>query len=274
MNLKQIHLVSDSTGETVSCITRACLAQFENANPTEHLWWLVRTPGQVERVISGIEAHKGLVLFTLVDTELRKLLEEGCKKLKVPCISVLDPVMLALSSYLKANIAAQPGLQHVLDAEYFERIDAMQYTLAHDDGQLLEGLDDADVIVVGISRTSKTPTCMYMANRGIKAANIPLVPDIPLPQELFATKRPLIVGLTKDPASLAEIRKSRLRYLNEKDDTDYADFEAVKAEVTLARRIFSRNGWPVIDVSRRSIEEAAAAIMQLHQDREAAKSAS
>jgi regulator of PEP synthase PpsR (kinase-PPPase family) len=180
--------------------------------------------------------------------------------------------MLALSSYLKANIAAQPGLQHVLDAEYFARIDAMQYTLAHDDGQLLEGLDDADVIVVGISRTSKTPTCMYMANRGVKAANIPLVPEIPLPQELFAVKRPLIVGLTKDPASLAEIRKSRLRFLNERDDTDYADFEAVKAEVTMARRIFSRYGWPVIDVSRRSIEEAAAAIMQLHQDREAVQS--
>jgi hypothetical protein len=160
----------------------------------------------------------------------------------------------------------------VLDAEYFERIDAMQYTLAHDDGQLLEGLDDADVIVVGISRTSKTPTCMYMANRGVKAANIPLVPNIPLPKELFEVKRPLIVGLTKDPASLAEIRKSRLRFLNERDDTDYADFEAVKAEVTLARRIFSRHNWPVIDVSRRSIEEAAASIMQLHQDREAAKS--
>jgi regulator of PEP synthase PpsR (kinase-PPPase family) len=267
MNLKQIHLVSDSTGETVSCITRACLAQFENTNPTEHLWWLVRTPGQVERVISGIQSHKGLVLFTLVDIELRKLLEEGCKKLKVPCISVLDPVMMALSSYLQTNIAAQPGLQHVLDAEYFERIDAMQYTLAHDDGQLLEGLDDADVIVVGISRT-----CMYMANRGVKAANIPLVPNIPLPKELFEVKRPLIVGLTKDPASLAEIRKSRLRFLNERDDTDYADFEAVKAEVTLARRIFSRHNWPVIDVSRRSIEEAAASIMQLHQDREAAKS--
>jgi regulator of PEP synthase PpsR (kinase-PPPase family) len=151
----------------------------------------------------------------------------------------------------------------VLDAEYFARIDAMHFTLAHDDGQLLDGLDDADVVLVGVSRTSKTPTCMYLANRGVKAANIPLIPGLPAPPELLASRRPLIVGLTKEPKSLTDIRRTRLRFLNQIDDTDYADEERVKDEVADARRLFARQGWPVIDVTRRSIEEAAATILQM-----------
>ncbi len=244
-------------------MARACLVQFENIEAIPHLWWLVRTQGQVERVIAGIEACPGVVLATLMDNAVRGVLEEACRHMHLPCIPVLDPVMATLAAYLDSEFGAQPGRQHVLDADYFSRIDAMHYTLAHDDGQLLEDLDDADVVLVGVSRTSKTPTCMYLANRGIKAANVPLVPGLDPPPELLACKGPLIVGLTKEPKSLTDIRRSRLRFLNQSDETDYADPEKVREEVTRARRLFAERGWPVIDVSRRSIEEASASILQL-----------
>ncbi len=258
-----LHLVSDATGETLSSLARACLVQFEQVEPIQHLWWLVRGQGQVSRVVAGIEAEPGVVLATLLDGAVRALIEEACRQLRVPFIPVLDPVMAALSSYLNVEFGAQPGRQHVLDAEYFARIDAMHFTLAHDDGQLLDGLNDADVVLVGVSRTSKTPTCMYLANRGVKAANIPLIPGMPPPPELFNVTRPLVVGLTKEPKSLTDIRRSRLKFLHQTDDTDYADEDSVKDEVTAARKLFSRQGWPVIDVTRRSIEEASATILQM-----------
>lgn len=259
-----LHLVSDATGETLSSVARACLVQFEDVQPVQHLWWLVRTQGQVERVIAGIEANPGIVLFTLVDTGVRAVLEEACRHLHMPCIPVLDPVMAALSGYLEVDFRALPGRQHMLDAEYFRRIDAMHFTLAHDDGQLVSDLDQADIIVVGVSRTSKTPTCMYLANRGIKAANIPLVPGVPPPPELIAARKPLIVGLTKEHKSLVDIRRHRLKFLNQTEETDYADADKVRDEVAAARRLFATHGWPVIDVTRRSIEEASAAILQLY----------
>ena len=258
-----LHLVSDATGETLSSVARACLVQFDQVEPIQHLWWLVRGQGQVSRVVAGIEMEPGVVLATLMQGAVRSLLEEACRQLRVPFIPVLDPVMAALSSYLNVEFGAQPGRQHVLDAEYFARIDAMHFTLAHDDGQLLDGLTDADVVLVGVSRTSKTPTCMYLANRGVKAANIPLIPGMPPPPELLAARQPLIVGLTKEPKSLADIRRSRLRFLNQRVETDYADEDHVKQEVSDARRLFARQGWPVIDVTRRSIEEAAATILQM-----------
>ncbi len=259
-----LHLVSDATGETVSSAARACLVQFENVEPIQHMWWLVRTQGQVERVIAGIEASPGLVLATVMDSAVRGLLEEACRHMHVPCVSLLDPVMAALAGYLDTEFGTQPGRQHVLDAEYFKRIDAMHFTLAHDDGQLLSELDEADLVLVGVSRTSKTPTSMYLANRGLKTANIPLIPGMPPPPELLAAKHPLIVGLTKEPKSLTDIRKARLQFLNQQDETDYADLDRVKEEVAMARRLFAQNNWPVIDVSRRSIEEASAAILQLY----------
>ncbi|MDR3439607.1 pyruvate, water dikinase regulatory protein [Telmatospirillum sp.] len=259
-----IHLVSDASGETVSSVARACLVQFENVESIRHLWWLVRSPAQVERVIDGITANPGVVLVTLMDGAVRGLLEDACRRLQVPYIPVLDPVMAALAGYLQADFGAQPGRQHALDAAYFQRIDAMHFTLSHDDGQMLHDLDSADIVLVGISRTSKTPTCMYLANRGIKAANIPLVPEIPPPAELLAAKRPLIVGLTKEPKSLTDIRRSRLRFLGGGEESDYADPERVRDEVNMARKLFTLHGWPVIDVSRRSIEEASAAILQLY----------
>lgn len=256
-----LHLVSDATGETVSSVARACLVQFENVQPIQHLWWLVRTQGQVERVIAGIEANPGLVLFTIVDTGVRAVLEEACKHLQIPCIPVLDPVMVALAGFLEEEVHAQPGRQHVLDAEYFKRIDAMHFTLAHDDGQMVEDLEHADIIVVGVSRTSKTPTCMYLANRGIKAANVPLVPGVALPQQVIEARHPLVVGLTKEPKSLSDIRRNRLKFLNQ-EETDYADVDKVREEVNNARRLFARHSWPVIDVTKRSIEEASASILQ------------
>jgi regulator of PEP synthase PpsR (kinase-PPPase family) len=259
-----LHLVSDATGETVTSAARACLVQFEEVHAVQHNWWLVRTQGQVERTIAGIEDNPGLVLFTLVDTGVRALLEEACRQRKIPCVSVLDPVMAGLSAFLGTEVKALPGRQYQLDAEYFRRIDAMQFTLAHDDGQLIELCNNADVVLVGVSRTSKTPTCMYLANRGLKCANYPLVPGVPLPIELEAAKRPLIVGLTKDPKSLSDIRRARLRLLNNDEEADYAQYEKVKEEVQSARRIFTRLGWPVLDVTRRSIEEASASIMQLY----------
>ena len=269
-----LHLVSDATGETLSSVARACLVQFDRVEPIQHLWWLVRSQGQVARVVAGIEAEPGVVLATLMDGGVRSLLEEACRQLRVPFIPVLDPVMAALSGYLNVEFGAQPGRQHVLDADYFARIDAMHYTLAHDDGQLLTGLGDADVVLTGVSRTSKTPTCMYLANRGIKAANVPLIPGMPPPPELMSLKGPLIVGLTKEPKSLTDIRRSRLKFLQQNEETDYADEERVKNEVAEARRLFARQGWPVIDVTRRSIEEASATILQLlTQRREAAEQA-
>ncbi len=259
-----LHLVSDATGETVTSAARACLVQFPDAHPIQHLWWLVRTQAQVQRVIAGIEANPGIVLFTIVDTGVRGVLEEACRHLQVPCVPVLDPVMAALSAHLETEFTSQPGRQHVLDAEYFDRIDAMHFTIAHDDGQNLDHLDDADVVLVGVSRTSKTPTCMYLANRGLKAANVPLVPGVPPPERLARLRRPLVVGLTKEPRSLTDIRRHRLRLLHQDADSSYADLDAVREEVLAARRLFARHGWPVIDVTRRSIEEAAAAIVQLY----------
>jgi regulator of PEP synthase PpsR (kinase-PPPase family) len=262
------HLVSDATGETVASVARACLVQFEGAEPIWHAWSLVRTKRQLNNVVSGIESNPGMVMFTLVNPNLRSSLEEACHNLQIPCISILDPAIAALSSYLGVKSRQKPGLQHALDAEYFNRIDAITYVLAHDDGQSPRDLNEADVVLVGVSRTTKTPTCIYLANRGIKAANVPLVPGCPLPAELITATKPLIVGLTKDPARLVQVRRNRLRILKQEEATNYIDLESVKNEIGAARRVFARYKWPVIDVTRRSIEEVAAAVLQLHDRRE------
>jgi regulator of PEP synthase PpsR (kinase-PPPase family) len=262
MTAYHMHLVSDATGETVNSVARACLVQFAGVEPIEHNWTLIRTKGQMVKVLRGIEQSPGAVLFTIVNDELRNVLVEGCRKLGVPCIPVLDPVIHALAAYLKVEISGRPGLQHALDAEYFHRIDAMNYALTHDDGQAGAELNQADIVLVGVSRTSKTPTCIYLANRGIKAANVPVVPGCPLPDELLDLTRPLVVGLTKDPARLVQLRRNRLRMISENgQDSDYTDLESVRHEVAQARRLCSKHGWPVIDVTRRSIEETAATIM-------------
>jgi len=265
MSMKRfhLHLVSDSTGETINSVARACVAQFDGVEPVEHFWNLVRTQRQLDLVIEGVRDNPGLVMFTLVDDKLRRRLQDVCNELAVPCIPVLDSLIAALGAYLGMESKSQPGRQHMLDAQYFGRMDAMDFAIAHDDGQSQKNLHEADVILVGVSRTSKTPTCIYLANRGVKAANVPFVPGVPLPPELTQLTRPLVVGLTKDPDRLVQIRRNRLRLLNQSEDTSYVDPEAVRAELQAARRFYAQQGWPVIDVSRRSIEETAAEILML-----------
>ena len=265
-----LHLVSDATGETLNSIARATTAQFEHVDIIYHRWSLIRTRFQLHRVLEGIETEPGPVLSTLVDKALRADLELTCGRLQVPLVNVLDPVMNLLAEHLGEQAAARPGKQYVLNADYFRRIDAMHYVLAHDDGQAQPGIAEADVVLVGVSRSSKTPTCFYLANRGIKAANVPLVPNLPEPEMLEAVHCP-VIGLTLDAEALIEIRRHRLRLIGagnntgivRQSGTEYVDEEAVKAELLWARRLCNRHGWPVIDVTRRSIEETAATVLQL-----------
>jgi regulator of PEP synthase PpsR (kinase-PPPase family) len=265
MTIHHLHLVSDATGETINSVARACLVQFEGIEPIEHVWSLIRTKGQMVKALTGIAKDPGPVLFTLVNEALRDQLLDGCRDLDVPCVPVLDPVIHRLAACFGVEIAGQPGLQHALDAEYFGRMDAMNFALTHDDGQIPGEIDKADVILVGVSRTSKTPTCIYLANRGLKAANVPVVPNCPLPGGLLESKLALIVGLTKDPARLVQVRRNRLRMIAQgQDDTDYVDLESVREEVAFARKLCQKHNWPIIDVSRRSIEETAATIMNLY----------
>ena len=258
-----IHLVSDATGETINSIARACLVQFEKVQAQEHFWSLIRSPRQLDMVMEGIRAWPGLVLYTFVDENLRRKLEEFCRSQNITSIPVLDPILKSMASHFGEASAQAPGKQHALDADYFARIDAMDFALAQDDGHGTERLADADVIILGVSRTSKTPTCIYLANRGIKAGNIPLIPGHPMPAEITKLTKPMIIGLTKDPDNLVEIRRNRLHLLQQNEQTSYIDLEKVHEEVQTARRFFARIGCPVIDVTRRSIEETSAEIMML-----------
>ena len=257
-----VHLVSDSTGETLNALARAACARFTNVLPIEHIYALVRSPRQLERALEEIGNAPGVVLHTIVDPALRGALESGCVQMDMPCMAALDPLVSALSRYLGATGSARAGAR--LDADYFDRIDALNYALSHDDGQGGQELERADVVLVGVSRTSKTPTCIYLAHRGVRAANVPLVTPGEVPPKLRALKGGvLIVALTLAPDRLLEIRRNRLRTLNERRESDYVDADAVRQEVVLARRLFEREGWPVIDVTRRSVEETAAAIINL-----------
>ncbi len=265
-----LHLVSDATGETLNAIARATTVQFEHVQINYHRWSLIRTRFQLQPVLHGIEAEPGPVLSTLVDRALRTDLELACQRLNVSIINVLDPVLAMLQEQIGEQAAARPGKQYVLDADYFRRIDAMHYVLAHDDGQQQPGIAEADVLLVGVSRSSKTPTCFYLANRGIKAANSPLVPGLDLPPGLENPPCP-VIGLTLDAPALIDIRRHRLKLIAagtptgtvRQESTDYVDEETVKAELLWARRLCTRRGWPVIDVTRRSIEETAATVLQL-----------
>ncbi|MFG1412552.1 MAG: pyruvate, water dikinase regulatory protein [Pseudomonadota bacterium] len=257
-----LHLVSDATGETLINVGRAACAQYANVLPIEHVYPLVRSMKQLERVLIDIENNPGIVLYTLVDKEVRERLKERCRELGVPFLSVLAPVVQMFQSYLGGEPQPRVGGQHALDATYFKRIDALNFTVMHDDGHMTDDLELADVVLLGVSRTSKTPTSIYLANRGIKTANIPLVPNVPLPPGLERLKKPLIVGLVASAERIVEIRQNRLLGLNAASpNTAYVDREAVSEELALSRRLCARHGWPLIDVSRRSIEETAAAII-------------
>ena len=258
-----VHLVSDSTGETLNAMARAVCARFENVLPIEHIYALVRSPRQLERALTDIEEAPGVVIHTIVDDQLRTALEEGVRRLDMPCIAALDPLVSSLQRYLGASISRRVGVQHALDNDYFNRMDALNYAIGHDDGQGGQDLEQADVVLVGVSRTSKTPTCIYLAHRGVRAANVPLVPTRPPPEKLFELKNTLVVGLTISPDRLIQIRRNRLLSLKEDRESSYIDIEAVREETVKARRLYERQGWPVIDVTRRSVEETAAAVLNL-----------
>ena len=264
-----LHLVSDSTGETLQSMTKAALVQFEGVTPVEHVWTLTRTVRQLDDILESIMKKPGLVLYTLVSKEMRDVLEMGCQRVGVPCVSVLDPVLTAFSDFLGKEIRRLPGRQHMLDKNYFSRIEALNFTMAHDDGQMTDDLYEAQIILVGVSRTSKTPTSFYLAHRGYKTANIPIVPSITLPESLFAlNRRTMVIGLTTSPDRLSEIRRNRLLSLNQTVETDYVDRDRIKEAVIFARKLFTREGWPIIDVTRRSVEETAAQIVTLYNRRQ------
>jgi regulator of PEP synthase PpsR (kinase-PPPase family) len=250
-------------------IAKAALAQFDDAEVIRHFWPMVRSRQHLDRIVGDLTANPGLVLYTLVNAEMRRRLEERCRALGLPHVPALDAVTAALEDRLGQEAKGRPGRQHAMDEAYFARVDAIQFTIAHDDGIGWENWEEAEILLAGVSRTSKTPTSIYLANRGYKVANVPLVVESPPPSLLFELRNPLVVGLTTAPKRLIEIRRNRLLLLNERTETAYVDEEKVESEVAFARRMFADNGWPVIDVTRRSIEETAAAVIRLVGEREA-----
>lgn len=266
-----LHLVSDATGTTLLGLARACTAQFEGINPIQKFWPLIRTQRQLERVIQKIEENPGPVIFTMVDKDLRQRLQERCEELGVPCLPVLDPIIRSFSSYLGLTAQNVPGLQHAMDDTYYRRVEAVDFAMRFDDGKHLDGLREADIILVGVSRTSKTPTSIFLARRGVKCANIPLVPGVIIPDEKLNLPGPLYIGLTTSPKRLVQIRRNRLN-ANQSDnkileENTYLDEIGIEEEIRNARKLFNKHKWPVIDVTKRSIEETAAEILALLQSR-------
>jgi regulator of PEP synthase PpsR (kinase-PPPase family) len=273
-NYFHLHMISDSTGETLIMVARAVAAQYANVTPVEHVYPLVRSQKQLDRVLAEIEEAPGIVLFTLLEKDLVERLEAKCKEVNIPSLSIIGPVMELFRAYLGRETSPRVGAQHTLNADYFKRIDALNYTMMHDDGQHVEGLEEADVVLVGVSRTSKTPTSIYLANRGIRTANVPLVPGIPIPPQLETLTKPLVVSLHASPERLVQVRQNRLLGmgagggLGARGEDAYVDRQSVAEEVALARKLSAKYDWPLLDVTRRSIEETAAAVMKLHADRQ------
>lgn len=262
-----LHLVSDATGETLSAIAKAVIVQYSKVRGIEHVHSLVRTKKQMNRVYQVIESEPGIVLYTIVNPELARGLDDFCRTLNVPCVPVMASIMQVFESYLGAPSTPTVGGQHVLNAEYFRRIDALNFTMAHDDGRLPDDLNDADIVIVGISRTSKTPTSIYLAQRGFKTTNIPLIPDLPLTPLLESANNVFVVGLIASADRISQVRRNRVMSLADRDLNEYVDRDVIEEEITYTRRLCSRNGWPVIDVTRRSVEETAAAILKHYQNR-------
>lgn len=263
-----LHLISDSTGETLTTIAKAASVQYSKIRAIEHVHPLVRTPRQLERALREVDAAPGIVLYTLVSRDLGVVLETKCKELNIPCVAVLNPVMEIFESYLGAPSTPTVGGQHVLDSDYFKRIDALNFSMVHDDGILPEDLEQADIILVGISRTSKTPTSIYLANRGYKTANVPVAPDIQLPAQIDAgANGTFVVGLIASPQRISQIRRNRVMAMADPNLKDYVDIDVITSEIAFTKRLCARHQWPVIDVTRRSIEETAAAIIKLYRDR-------
>ncbi len=260
-------MVSDASGETLAAIAKAAAVQYSSIRAIKHSHPFVRKRRQLDRAIQRIEATPGVVLYTIVDRDLGRYLEERCEEFNVPCVAVLNPLLKVFETYLGTPSTPVVGGQHVLNTDYFQRIEAMNFTLAHDDGQRTEELEEADIVLIGVSRTSKTPTSLYLANRGFKTANVSLIPEIPIPTTLNTLKRPLVVGLVASPQRIAEIRRHRLLGLKDTTNQAYIDTEKITEEIAFTRRLCSKHQWTILDVTRRSIEETAAAIIKLHEER-------
>jgi regulator of PEP synthase PpsR (kinase-PPPase family) len=262
-----LHLISDATGETLTTMAKAAAVQYPQVRSIDHVHPLVRTEKQLERVLKEVELAPGIVLYTVVKKTLISEIERRCRELKVPCLHVLQPIMKVFESYLGAPQTPVVAGQHLLDADYFRRIDALNFAMAHDDGQLPQDLSVADIIILGISRTSKTPTSIYLAQRGFKTANLPLVPSIELPAGLTLPHTAFVVGLVASAERIAEIRRNRVHLIGDRNLADYVDRAQIANEIQYSRRLCARHGWPVIDVTRRSVEETAATIIRLLHDR-------
>lgn len=264
-----LHLISDSTGETINAIARAALARFDTSQPTVHMSVFVRNRSDLEAALAKVRLYPGLVIYTLADKSLRSLLQNDLAEQGAASVAALDPVVSALSDFLGADPKDRPGMQHRLTNDYFDRIAALDFAIAHDDGEQGERIQQAQVILTGVSRSSKTPTCIYLAYRGIKAANIPLVPRVePNPAFFEAMARGVpVVGLTASPSRLSQIRSQRLEAIGSTKTADYAELDIIRKEVADARLFFDRHDIPVIDVTRRSIEETAAEVLALLRER-------
>ena len=265
-----IHLVSDSTGDTLNAMTTAALAQFENVDVQIHPYALVRSEHQLTRALDHVAITGGMVFFTLANERLRDKLVTRCDAMLVECVDVLESPIAALRQFLGASESHKVGRQHQVDQRYLERIDALEFTIRHDDGQSLPTIHQAEVILTGASRTSKTPTCVYLAIRGVRAANVPLVGGMAPPAALLTAKKPLIVGLWISPDRLIQVRRNRLAVMGQTRSSNYTDPDLVRAEISATRQLFEAQGWPMIDVSRRSIEETAAAVLNFMAERQMA----
>ncbi len=260
-----LYLVSDSTGETVASVSRAALAQFEGVEAEEHLWSMIRSKAQIEKLMESVQKNRGIVFYTIADDNLSNFLKEECIKLGIPVVPVINRAIQELSRFLGRQPSHRTGKQHEMDADYFERVEIVNFALAHDDGQAAWELEEADIVIVGVSRTSKSPTTMYLAYRGYKTANVPYVPGCDLPDGVLGLKKPLVVALTIAPERLSQIRKSRLAGLDHPgaaDNNDYTDLEKIEHELAEAKKFFNQQKWPVIDVTKKSVEETAALIIQ------------
>ncbi len=262
-----LHLVSDATGETLTAMAKAITVLYPEIKAIEHIHPLVRTKRHLTRVCQLIEKQPGIVMHTLINVELVHEIERVCGELSLPSIGILDPLLKIFDNYLGASSKPKIGAQHSLDANYFNRIDALNFTMIHDDGKLPENLDDADILIIGISRTSKTPTSIYLANKGFKTTNLPLVPDLPLPEILQEPTSCFVVGLIASADRISQVRRNRVRELADRNLDEYVDKNTIAQEIAFTRRLCGRHEWPIIDVTRRSIEETAAAIITLYNER-------
>ncbi len=259
-----LHLVSDATGETLITAARAVSSQYTNSSAIEHVYPLVRRQSQLDKVLESIDREPGIVLYTIVDKQIAACLVKQCSAMGIPSVSLLKPVFNIFQSYLGSPTQQKVGAQHAMDIEYFNRIEALDFTMAHDDGVLPVDIEDTDVILVGISRTSKTPTSIYLANRGVKTINFPLVPNIPVPDAIINAKKPLVVALIAAANHIYHVRQNReLGAKSAIADEAYTNRAGIAEELSHTRKLCKQNNWPIIDVTRRSIEEASAAIIEL-----------